>query len=97
MRDQTSSVTGVTNPGGLIANTAQSICPRMVSAVLGDARVVLVNALREAGFSGQIMLRSQHPREMDRPKAAGADIALSPFADATARAGEFVGIRPDSK
>lgn len=62
-----------------------------------DARVVLLNALREAGFGGQVMIRSQDPSEKDRLKAAGADIVLSPFADAAVRAGEFLGIRPDSK
>jgi len=34
IQDQPSSITGETNPGGLIASIEQSICSRMVSAVL---------------------------------------------------------------
>jgi Trk K+ transport system NAD-binding subunit len=68
--------------------------PAAATLTHSDARIVLINAMREAGFSGTIMMRSQDAAEEDRLREAGADIVLSPFADAAVRAGEFLGIHP---
>jgi Kef-type K+ transport system membrane component KefB len=69
--------------------------PAATSLTHSDPRLVLAEALRQAGFGGKIVMRSHDPLETDRLRQAGADIVLSPFADAAVRAGEYLGIHPD--
>jgi Trk K+ transport system NAD-binding subunit len=54
------------------------------AAVLGHAetRAALLAALRHAGFRGRIALTATAPGEEVLLRELGADIVLSPFADA---------------
>ncbi|MDP1875500.1 cation:proton antiporter [Phenylobacterium sp.] len=47
-----------------------------------DGRIVLMQHLRERGFEGQVALTSNRPEEVDLLLTAGADLVLTPFADA---------------
>ncbi|MDP2213219.1 cation:proton antiporter [Phenylobacterium sp.] len=49
-----------------------------------DGRIVLMQHLRERGFEGQVALTSNRTEEVDLLLAAGADLVLTPFADAAA-------------
>lgn len=54
------------------------------AGVLGHAetRSALLGTLRQAGFKGRVALTATSPGEEARLKALGADVVLSPFADA---------------
>ncbi|GIX08549.1 cation:proton antiporter [Elioraea sp.] len=58
------------------------------TGVLGhaDTADALVGALRQAGFGGRIALTTTFPEQATRLKALGADVVLSPFADAAEEA-----------
>jgi len=56
-----------------------------------DARLIVMKALRDAGFSGRIAVRSHHRDDASRLEAGGADVVLAPFADAATRAAELMG------
>jgi Kef-type K+ transport system membrane component KefB len=58
------------------------------SGVLGyaDTNDALVGALRQAGFRGRIALTANFPVDEARLRGIGADIVLSPFADAAEEA-----------
>ncbi|HVL73218.1 MAG TPA: cation:proton antiporter family protein [Beijerinckiaceae bacterium] len=66
------------------------------SVVHEDSRVILMRSLREAGFQGKIAVRSHDPADARMLRREGADLVLSPFADAAVRAGELIGFsRPE--
>jgi Kef-type K+ transport system membrane component KefB len=56
-----------------------------------DARLIVMKALRDAGFTGRIAVRSHDREDAARLAAGGADVVLSPFADAAMHAGERMG------
>lgn len=53
-----------------------------------DARVVLIQALRESGFTGKIAVTSHREADVEALHEAGADLILTPFRDAAERAVE---------
>ena len=55
-----------------------------------DADLALVRALRRYGFEGQIAVASHAREDMEVLSRAGADVVLSPFADAAAAANRTV-------
>jgi Kef-type K+ transport system membrane component KefB len=57
-----------------------------------DARLVLMERLRAAGFSGRIAVRADTPAEAERLRARGADLVLDPYSDAATRAVEELGL-----
>jgi len=57
-----------------------------------DGRLVLTEGLREAGFQGRIAVRGGEGADADKLRRAGADVILSPFADAASRAVEVLGL-----
>ena len=59
-----------------------------------DHRVELLRALRDAGFSGTVAVRSHDALDSRRLAAAGADLVLAPFTDAAVRAVEALGVGP---
>jgi Kef-type K+ transport system membrane component KefB len=71
--------------------------PVIATLTHDDARTILMEGLRKAGFSGRVAIRSHDQADAERLKAAGADVVLSPFTDAAVRAGEFLGIRPSEQ
>jgi hypothetical protein len=85
-------------PGSLPLHGVQWAIIAMPPGVSGltheDARIVLTDGLRKAGFEGRIAVRSHDNVDADRLRAHGADVVLSPFADAAVRAGEITGFRP---
>lgn len=62
--------------------------PERLGVTHDDNRIVVIQALREAGFSGRIAVRSHDPVDARHLSRAGADIILQPFAEAAERAGE---------
>ena len=56
-----------------------------------DARLILMEEARKAGFSGKVAIRGHGPEDKAMLEKAGADLVLDPFADAAVRAGEIVG------
>ncbi len=68
--------------------------PPSPMALQEDARVVLMEGLRKEGLRGRIAIRSHDAADAERMKAYGADLVLSPFADAAIRAGEVTGFVP---
>ncbi len=55
-----------------------------------DARLVLIQTLRERGFLGTIAVTSGHDVDFEAFSAAGADLVLEPFQDAADRAVELL-------
>ena len=55
-----------------------------------DPRQVLIAALRKADYRGRIAVRCHDSTDAAALRAAGADVVLTPFADAAARAGEVI-------
>lgn len=68
--------------------------PSGPSVVHGDSRLVLMHAVRHAGFTGRIAVRSHDAADARRLLHAGADLVLQPFADAAERAAEMIGYAP---
>lgn len=58
-----------------------------------DARIVLIQSLREQGFKGRIIVTSNSEPEIDWLAQAGADLVLEPFQDAADRAVELLETR----
>ncbi len=56
----------------------------------GDPRIVLAEALREAGFSGRIAAVCHREQDREELAKAGADLQLEPFQDAADRAVELI-------
>ncbi|MFN3945851.1 MAG: cation:proton antiporter [Allosphingosinicella sp.] len=56
-----------------------------------DGRLVLLRALRDAGFTGRVAMTVHHQPDGDVLKAAGADLILEPFSDAADRAVDLLG------
>ncbi|MGY6646301.1 MAG: cation:proton antiporter [Salinarimonas sp.] len=56
-----------------------------------DARLILMEEARKAGFSGKVAIRGHGAEDKAMLEKAGADLVLDPFADAAVRAGEIVG------
>jgi len=59
-----------------------------------DGRLVLTEGLRAAGYQGRIAVRGVEGPDADRLRRAGADVILSPFADAASRAVERLDLAP---
>lgn len=57
-----------------------------------DGRVVLIQALRSAGFGGRVAVTIHQAEDGAMLKAAGADLILEPFHDAADRAVELLGL-----
>ncbi|MGF1623716.1 MAG: NAD-binding protein, partial [Alphaproteobacteria bacterium] len=55
-----------------------------------DARIVLIQSLREFGFDGRIAVTSNRDADAAALLAAGADLVLEPFQDAADRAVELL-------
>ena len=55
-----------------------------------DTRRGLIGALRQAGFAGGIAVATHNDATADHLYASGADLVLSPFRDAAARAAELL-------
>ncbi|MFN3514073.1 MAG: cation:proton antiporter [Phenylobacterium sp.] len=55
-----------------------------------DARIVLIQQLRELGYEGRIAVASTEEAESDFVLESGADLVLTPFADAAERALELI-------
>jgi Kef-type K+ transport system membrane component KefB len=55
-----------------------------------DIRLTVIAAVRQAGFTGRIAVRSRRPSDRDILMASGANIVLEPFQDAADRAVELV-------
>lgn len=55
-----------------------------------DTSRVLIQALRDQGFTGRIAVTSDRADEAERLKAAGAHLVLEPFSDAADRAAELL-------
>jgi Kef-type K+ transport system membrane component KefB len=53
-----------------------------------DARPVLIERLRAAGFTGRIAVRADTAAEVESLRQQGADLILEPYSDAAARAVE---------
>jgi Kef-type K+ transport system membrane component KefB len=51
-----------------------------------DPRTALIQALRFHGFAGRIAVAAQHGADVDRLRAAGADLVFLPFQDAADQA-----------
>ncbi|GGK19268.1 cation:proton antiporter [Salinarimonas ramus] len=68
--------------------------PAGPSVVHGDSRLVVMHALREAGFEGRIAVRSHDTNDARALMHAGADLVLQPFAEAAERAAEMIGYAP---
>ena len=51
-----------------------------------DPRIALIQALRFHGFAGRIAVAAQRSVDVDRLRAAGADVVLLPFQDAADQA-----------
>ncbi|MFN4089010.1 MAG: cation:proton antiporter [Alphaproteobacteria bacterium] len=66
------------------------IPPREVGPTHLDPRAALVRALRDSGFRGRIAVTSDRPDLTDRLQAEGADLVLSPLADAADRGVERI-------
>ncbi len=66
--------------------------PAMGGLTHEDPRTVLIDGLRAAGFTGRIAVRSHGEPDAETLRAHGADVILSPFVDAAARAGEKIGL-----
>ncbi|MCC5976731.1 MAG: cation:proton antiporter [Salinarimonas sp.] len=56
-----------------------------------DARLILMEEARKAGFAGKVAIRGHGAEDRAMLEKAGADLVLDPFADAAVRAGEIVG------
>ena len=56
-----------------------------------DARLILMEEARKAGFTGKVAIRGHGAEDKAMLEKAGADLVLDPFADAAVRAGEIVG------
>jgi Kef-type K+ transport system membrane component KefB len=57
-----------------------------------DARLVLMERLRAAGFGGRIAVRADTAAEAEVLRQRGADLILEPYADAATRAVEELGV-----
>jgi Kef-type K+ transport system membrane component KefB len=55
-----------------------------------DVRLAVIGALRTAGYTGRIAVRSRRHSDSARLKSAGADLVLEPFQDAADRAIELL-------
>lgn len=55
-----------------------------------DIRLTVIAAIKHAGFTGRIAIRSRRAADRDVLMAAGADLVLEPFQDAADRAVELV-------
>jgi Kef-type K+ transport system membrane component KefB len=55
-----------------------------------DARLIVMNALRAAGFTGRFAVRSHGEKDAAMLRAHGASIVLSPYVDAASRAVELI-------
>jgi Kef-type K+ transport system membrane component KefB len=55
-----------------------------------DARLIVMNALRAAGFQGRFAVRSHGEKDAVMLRAHGASIVLSPYVDAASRAVELI-------
>lgn len=60
-----------------------------------DARLILMEEARKAGFRGRVAIRGHGAQDKAMLEKAGADLVLDPFADAAVRAGEVVGFCSD--
>ncbi len=58
--------------------------------VHGDTRIAIVQALKNAGFAGQVAISSHRDAEVDGLMAAGADLVLEPFQDAADQAADLL-------
>ncbi|HET6468736.1 MAG TPA: cation:proton antiporter [Geminicoccaceae bacterium] len=56
----------------------------------GDPRRAAIHAFRAAGFAAGIAVAAHGPEEIEELGAAGADLVLTPFADAADRAVELI-------
>jgi Kef-type K+ transport system membrane component KefB len=70
-----------------------AIPPLPASVTHEDVRLALIHGVRAAGFAGRIALTSHDPRDAHRLERAGADLVMSPFADAAAEAVDRI-LRP---
>ncbi|MBM3529091.1 MAG: sodium:proton exchanger [Alphaproteobacteria bacterium] len=68
--------------------------PAAQGVVHEDNRVVLIKALREAGYRGCIAVRSHDARDTRRMQATGADRVLLPYSDAAEQAIDLLGFSP---
>jgi Kef-type K+ transport system membrane component KefB len=55
-----------------------------------DARLIVMNALRAAGFTGRFAVRSHGEKDAAMLRQHGASVVLSPYVDAAIRAVEFI-------
>jgi len=64
----------------------------VVSAALShqDPRLLLVQSLRNHGFTGKIAVAAQHTQDAERLRETGADLVLMPFVDAADQAADLV-------
>lgn len=64
----------------------------VVSSALthNDPRLMLVQSLREQGYTGQIAVAAQHARDAETLREKGADMILMPFVDAADQAADLV-------
>ena len=62
-----------------------------------DVNLALLDGLHHYGFSGQKAVIAHSNRDVDILRESGADLILSPFADAAKEAAEMLGAEMDSK
>jgi Kef-type K+ transport system membrane component KefB len=74
-----------------------AMSPSDRSMVDADSRWVLMKTLREAGYHGCIAIRSNERGEMERLRAAGADVILEPLTSAASQAVEILGYVRDHR
>jgi hypothetical protein len=55
-----------------------------------DARLIVMNGLRAAGFQGRFAVRSHGDKDATMLRGHGASVVLSPYADAAVRAVESI-------
>jgi len=62
-----------------------------------DARITLVQLVRNAGFTGRIAAASHHQQDTEALFAAGSDMVLEPFQDAADRAVDLLCGAPEAE
>ncbi|MDQ3035211.1 MAG: cation:proton antiporter [Myxococcota bacterium] len=70
--------------------------PLALSFAHDDSRLVVMHAVRDAGFRGRIAIRSHDSEDAEHLRTAGADVVMQPFADAAMRTAELLDIRGDA-